>query len=171
LARLESEQKFEDEQICHARKKGLLGAKESVSGTLSLYKHRVPQLWPSRLLIPIWFGWFRERYLLAITDHRVVLLRIAAAGFRGAQGGAYSTLPCALQMLKAAKPPRYFLDNKVALPSDLAEFAGQRYLYASSDVKAESIIKLASSNGSYVTHNIEPIASPRHHTDDARHPL
>ena len=147
MGRLESEQTFEHEQVCHARQMGILDTDEPVRCTLSLYMHRVPLLWPSRLLIPIWFSLFRNRYLLAITEHRVLLIRVDAAGSRAGQGDAvYSTLPCALRLLKAPKPIRHVLDNKLALPSDLAAFAGRPFLYTSNDVKAESIIKIASSN-------------------------
>jgi hypothetical protein len=148
MGRLESEQKFEHEQVCHARQKGILGTDEPVSGTLSLYMHRVPLLWPSRLLFTISFSLFRKRFLLAITDHRVLLVKVDVAGSRGRQeSSAYSTLPCALRLLKAPKPIRHVLDNKLALPSDLAAFAGRPFLYTSDELKAESIIKIASSNG------------------------
>ena len=144
MGRLESEQIFEDDQVSQARQKGILGAEEHVTGTLSLYMHRVPLLWRTRLLIPIWFSLFRERFLLAITDHRVLLFRVDGMG---PDCSAYSSLPCPLRLRKAPIPIRHVFDNKIALPNDLAEFAGRPFLYTSCEVKAESIIKLASSNG------------------------
>jgi hypothetical protein len=147
LGRLELEQVFEDEQVVLARRRGILRAEERVNGTLSLYMHKVRPLWQKLLFFPIQFLFSRRRYLLAVTDMRVVLCRVTTDTFgKSPRGSTNAKLPCVLKLSKSDQPTRQHLDYKIDLPLQLADFAGGTFLYASSDVKAESIVKLASSN-------------------------
>lgn len=149
MGKLESEQRFEDEQVTIARRNGFLGREEQVNCTLSLYMNQVRPLWQKALLFPIRFLIFRKRYLLAVTDNRLVLCSVAAYKFREGHGESFdANLPCTLQLSHDAEPTQQRVDYKLNLPLHLADFAGGSFLYTSSDVKAASIIKLASLNRS-----------------------
>jgi hypothetical protein len=149
MGRLELEQRLEDELVRVARLSGVLGMAEEVGGTLSLYMNQVRPLWQKALLFPIQILLFRKCYLLVLTKSRLVLCRVSRYKFRQSQcESVEADLTCTLRLSIDTEPTKQRLDYKLHLPAKFAEFAGRSFLYSSTDVKAESIIKMAASNRS-----------------------